>query len=80
MGTCGVEEMRMEAAMAAFEPQCHPRKRPTVGAGSSQREDSPAHRLPATLRAYHARPSHGNTLDGYGGVGGFEGDECAMRH
>ena len=53
---------------------------PTVGAGSSQREDSPAHRLPATLRAYHARPSHGNTLDGYGGVGGFEGDEGAMRH
>ena len=25
-------------------PQRYPRKRPTVGAGSSQREDSPAHR------------------------------------
>ena len=54
----------MAAAMAAFGSQCHPRKRPTVGAGSSQREDSPA-------RPHHARTPcpPGNTIDGYGGSG-----------
>ena len=47
--------MRREAVViTAFGSQCatqwHPRKRPTVGAGSSQREDSPArlvHRPPS---------------------------------
>ena len=75
MGTCGVEEMRMAAAMAAFGSQCHPRKRPTVGAGSSQREDSPAHLFTicedSPARPHHARTPcpRGDTIDGYGGGG-----------
>ena len=51
--------------MAAFGSQRHPRKCPTVGAGSSQREDSPARPI------HHTRLPcpRGNTIDGYGGGG-----------
>jgi len=51
----------MAAAMAAFGSQCHPRKRPTVGAGSSQRDDSPARfsiREDPPRRLRRANPPH----------------------
>ena len=39
-----MEEAAMGRHLERDVAQWHPRKRPTVGAGSSQREDSPAHR------------------------------------
>ena len=56
----------MEAAMAGIGIATPSPQMPTVGAGSSQREDSPAR---PTMRAHHA--PRGNTIDGYGGGGAF---------
>jgi len=56
----------MEAAMGGIGIAMPSPQMPTVGAGSSQREDSPAR---PTMRAHHA--PRGNTIDGYGGGGAF---------
>ena len=65
--------------VGASYPQRSPRKRPTVGAGSSQREDSPAH------RPLYAQTTHGAqrflSRHGKGGHAALvrEGTRCA-RH
>ena len=65
----------MAAAMAGIRIAMPSPQMPTVGAGSSQREDSPAHlftiREDSPARPHHARTPcpRGDTIDGYGGGG-----------
>ena len=54
-GRVGWRKCAWRRQWPALGSQRHPRKRPTVGAGSSQREDSPAHPIHHTRR--FPRPS-----------------------